>query len=382
MMSGPAPVLAATAAFGRTSSHPSLSTRTSMLYLSWNFWTFFMYWSMSPCTNRLHRSTRSFAPFSGVPVHCCACALFVQISGPAAAPAASPADVFRNLRRLISLTTFSSFEDANNDLSMLLGDEPHPARRVEQMGARQVRHQPDLVAGATADAVADERRQLLAVEATEELRVGAGRLDDDHFGRQSRIRRNDAVLGPHAVEHRLAVGRSCVRGKRQPDAAFEFDTRRRAVHARHAGYKIHRRRADEGSYERVDGRVVQLQRIADLLDDAVAHHNDPVGHRHRFDLIVRHVDRRRLQALVQLLDLGTHLYAKLRIEVRQRLVEQEYLRVADDRAAHRHALPLPARQLAWIAIKVRRESEYLGGARDARADVVGAALREFQRERH
>jgi hypothetical protein len=30
MMSGPAPVLAATAAFGRTSSQPSLSTRTSM----------------------------------------------------------------------------------------------------------------------------------------------------------------------------------------------------------------------------------------------------------------------------------------------------------------------------------------------------------------
>src|SRR5678815_3543629 len=101
---------------------------------------------MSPCTKRLQRSTRSFAPFSGAPVHCCACAPFVQISGPAAAPAARPADVFRNLRRLISLTAFSSFENANNDLSMLLGDEPHPARRVEQMCARQIRHQADLVA--------------------------------------------------------------------------------------------------------------------------------------------------------------------------------------------------------------------------------------------
>ena len=31
-----------------------------------------MYWSMSPWTNRLHRSTRSFAPFSGVLFQACA----------------------------------------------------------------------------------------------------------------------------------------------------------------------------------------------------------------------------------------------------------------------------------------------------------------------
>ena len=40
--SGPAPVLAATAAFGRTSSQPSLSTRTSTPVLSVNFLTLAM----------------------------------------------------------------------------------------------------------------------------------------------------------------------------------------------------------------------------------------------------------------------------------------------------------------------------------------------------
>ncbi|OGA17979.1 MAG: hypothetical protein A3I63_04575 [Betaproteobacteria bacterium RIFCSPLOWO2_02_FULL_66_14] len=102
MMSGPAPVFAATAAFGRTSSQPSLSTRTSMPYLALNAATFFMYWSMSPCTNRLQRSTRSFAPFSGALLHC-ACASFTQIIGPAAAPAATPADILRKSLRFILL---------------------------------------------------------------------------------------------------------------------------------------------------------------------------------------------------------------------------------------------------------------------------------------
>src|SRR5690348_17727509 len=56
--------------------------------------------------------------------------------------------------------------------------------------------------------------------------------------------------------------------------------------------------------------------------------------------------RRRLQALVQLLDLRAHLHAKLGVEVRQGLVEQEHLRVAHDRASHRDTLALAARELA------------------------------------
>ena len=122
------------------------------------------------------------------------------------------------------------------------------------------------------------------------------------------------------------------------------------------GNHVHRRRADEAGDEGVDRVVVEVERAAGLLDDAVAHHDDLVGHRHRLDLVVRHVDRRRLEALVQLLDLGAHLHAQLRVEVRQRLVEQEHLRIADDRAAHRDALPLAAGELARIAVEIRREA--------------------------
>src|SRR6476659_4615893 len=99
MMSGPPPVLAATAALGRTSSQPSLSTRTGMPYLSENFLTLAMYASSSPCTKRFQRSTRSVAPFSGWLFHCWAKAAEGHSVG--TDTAAAPAEAFcRNLRRL------------------------------------------------------------------------------------------------------------------------------------------------------------------------------------------------------------------------------------------------------------------------------------------
>ena len=45
-------------------------------------------------------------------------------------------------------------------------------------------------------------------------------------------------------------------------------------------------------------------------------------------------------------DLAAHLHAQLGVEVRERLVEQEHLRVAHDGAAHGDALPLAAGKLA------------------------------------
>ena len=66
-----------------------------------------------------------------------------------------------------------------------------------------------------------------------------------------------------------------------------------------------------------------------------------------------------LQPLVQLLDLGAHLHAQLGVEVRQRLVEQEHLRVADDGPAHGHALALAARELARVAVEQWLQAEDL-----------------------
>src|SRR2546427_11806247 len=52
--------------------------------------------------------------------------------------------------------------------------------------------------------------------------------------------------------------------------------------------------------------VVELEWRSDLLDAAIVHHDDAIGHRHRLDLIVRDIDRRRLQSLMECLNLGAH----------------------------------------------------------------------------
>ena len=96
----------------------------------------------------------------------------------------------------------------------------------------------------------------------------------------------------HQVTAAILLGR--LRG-----AAGEMERRpaeRQVPFAGLGGREVHRRRADERRDENVDRVVVELGRRADLLEHAVAHHGDPVAHRHRLDLVVRDVDRRRLRA--------------------------------------------------------------------------------------
>ena len=54
---------------------------------------------------------------------------------------------------------------------------------------------------------------------------------------------------------------------------------------------------------------------------------------------------------MQLLQLKTHLHAQLGVEVRERLVEEEYRRIAHDGAPHRHALALAAGEFARAALE-------------------------------
>jgi hypothetical protein len=67
-------------------------------------------------------------------------------------------------------------------------------------------------------------------------------------------------------------------------------------------------------------------------------------------------------------------HAQLGVEVGQRLVEQEHLRVAHDGAAHRDALALAAGQLARVAVQQRRQAEDLGGAADLPSMVPLSSL--------
>ncbi len=137
--------------------------------------------------------------------------------------------------------------------------------------------------------------------------------------------------------------------------------------------------AHEAGDERVARLLVELARRALLRDRALVHHDDAVGHRHRLRLVVRHVDDGQREALLQLADLLAHLPAQARVEVGQRLVEQQHRRLEHQRARHRDALLLAAGELRGQARVEAGQAD--GGERRVRALVrVGAsACRETSR---
>ena len=88
--------------------------------------------------------------------------------------------------------------------------------------------------------------------------------------------------------------------------------------------------------------------------NAVAHDDDEVAERHGLDLVVGNVDEGGVDLLAQLDDLSAHLVAELGVEVGQRLIHQEDLRVPDDGAADGDTLPLAAGQgLLGLRVEVQ-----------------------------
>ena len=125
--------------------------------------------------------------------------------------------------------------------------------------------------------------------------------------------------------------------------------------------------------KRFAGLVEEVLRRVDLLQQAVPEHRDPLPERHRLDLVVRHVDGRHAEPLVQLRELRAHRHAQLRVEVRERLVHQERLRLAHDRPAHRDALALAARERRRLAVEQLVEPERLRDLVDAPAATPPSA---------
>ena len=120
----------------------------------------------------------------------------------------------------------------------------------------------------------------------------------------------------------------------------------------------------------------------DLLQLPLPDHRHPVAHGHRLDLIVGDVDGGDVQVVLDPRDLGTHLDAELGVQVRQRLVHQERLGLADDRPAHGHPLPLAARQRLRLALEQVLESEDVPRLPDPAIDLLFRELAELEPERH
>ena len=157
---------------------------------------------------------------------------------------------------------------------------------------------------------------------------------------------SSSVSGRIEHEHPLAAAEPSRRIDRQARAAV-VDLAARAVDDRRLE-PVHR--PDELRHERGRGRAVHLGRRADLLDPAAVHHGDAIGDRERLLLVVRDVDRRDPELELDAADLLAQLHAHLRVERRERLVEQEHARLDRQRARERDALLHAARELVRVAL--------------------------------
>ncbi|ELY39605.1 phenol hydroxylase [Natronorubrum tibetense GA33] len=129
--------------------------------------------------------------------------------------------------------------------------------------------------------------------------------------------------------------------------------------------EVHRRRADEAADESVDRVLVDVRRRTGLLEDTVVEDDHPIAHRHRLLLIVRDVDGGDPEFVLNALDLRAHLRPEARVEVGKRLVEEEEIRLANDRPPERDALFLPARKLVGFVLEQVSDPHHFGCLDDA-----------------
>ena len=117
----------------------------------------------------------------------------------------------------------------------------------------------------------------------------------------------------------------------------------------------------------VFGARVHLRRRPHLLDHAAVHDRDVVGDRERLLLVVRHVQRGDPELELDAADLLAQLHAHLRVERRQRLVEEQHARLDRERARKRDALLHAARELMRVAVARVPEADELEQVVDALA---------------
>ena len=123
----------------------------------------------------------------------------------------------------------------------------------------------------------------------------------------------------------------------------------------------------------------------DLVDDAAgppAHHQHAVGQRHRLEQIVGDQQRGLAGALERLRQLALQHHAGLRVDRRERLVEQQHRRIDRERARQRHALAHAAGQLMRIVAGEFRELEVLQQRLRAPLPLGRGDALDFDAEHH
>ena len=194
-----------------------------------------------------------------------------------------------------------------------------------------------------------------------------------------RPRRDADVLRPNADGDLGACSRGAIDRNRDRE---ERRLQRSVVSAaREPGSeKDHPGIAEKPATEPVVGMVVELAGRRALDDLALFHERDLVGQRHRFGLIVSDIDDRLTQRSGQLLQGALELKLRGRIDVRDRLVKQDELRLSRHLARNRHFLAGAVVEFRDVEIGACGKSQQPDRVFDATRPLGAGQLHRLQRQ--
>ena len=153
---------------------------------------------------------------------------------------------------------------------------------------------------------------------------------------QLRLHNVDVLRSDHHV-HRLIFGKSRVHAGKGPAKELH-----QPVFQHNAVQDI--AFADEVCYKGVFRLVVDILRPADLLNAALVHHDYSVGHGQGLFLIVGYIYKRNSHGLLDTFQLVLHVFSQSQIQRTQGLVQQQHLRLVDQRPGNGYPLLLAAGQ--------------------------------------
>ena len=131
------------------------------------------------------------------------------------------------------------------------------------------------------------------------------------------------------------------------------------------------RRPNEIRHERRARRKINIVRLTLLVEVPVLHDDDGVRHGERLLLVVRDINRRQPHLLLNIAKLNAHRFTELGVEIGERLVEKQDVRLHDQRPGNGDPLLLTAGHLIGVAILQSRELH----ERQSLADLLADDLR-------
>ena len=134
--------------------------------------------------------------------------------------------------------------------------------------------------------------------------------------------------------------------------------------------EIHRRRANETCHKEVRRIIVEFLRWSQLLDESAIEHSNAATHRHCFSLVVRDINYRCLNALVQFGYICPCLHTQFGIQVRERLIHKEDLRFSNDSTTKGDTLPLTAGEFFRFTLQEWCEIEDFAGFINPLLDLI------------